>query len=114
MKLVCNSHGSRKQTSANSNQAFFSLCLWTTVDLPLLSTPTVAPEAAILHPTLCTFPRIQVLGLEDTSPINHRYCTPILRESQPGLNSPACPADSVCCLQPLIPALIVGLCIIAT
>lgn len=84
------------------------------MDLPLLSTPTVPPEAAILHPTLCTFPRIQVPRLEDTSPINQRYCTPVLRESQPGLNSHACWADSVCCLQPLIPALIVGLCIIAT
>lgn len=101
MKLFCHNHTSRKQTSTNSNEAFCSLCLWTAVDLPLLSTPTVPPEAAILHPPHPVY-LSQNTGPQagDTSPINHCYGTPVLRESQPGLNSHACWADSVCCLQP--------------
>lgn len=109
LKLVCTSHTSRSQTFKS---AFASGQQWFCFFVPL----PVPPETALTpaRSTLCTFPRIQVPRLEDTFPINHLYCTPIVRGSQPGLSSHACWADFVCCLQPLIPALIVGLCIIAT
>lgn len=78
----------------------------------MLFTP---PEAATPRPspTPCTSPRIQALRPERYLPINHLCSTPDhVRESQTqkGLNHHAHRADSVCCLQPLFPALIVGLC----
>lgn len=116
LNLACTNHTCPKQPGV---QLFCSPCCWatTTTSLPLLSTPTPPPGAASPYSTLFTFPRIENLRPKrDASPINHLYCTPIILRSQTqetGFNSHTHRADSVCCLQPLIPALIVGLCIIA-
>lgn len=80
----------------------------------LLSTPPVPPETAPPPPSRVPLPEYRTSGQRDTCPLI-TSAVPLITlgkdpERRQGLNHHAHRADSVCCLQLLFPALIVGLC----